>query len=358
MFNSKLKIGLFGFNVSSGVTLTKQKKRWMPNANWEKIKKVVQFADKNGIDFLIPLARWNDLGGITRPHKETFEIFSLISALSVITKNIFLFSTLHTIFINPVFAARAVTTISKISGGRFGVNVVCGWNKTEYEMFNIIKGNLNFNRYEYAQEWMKIFNKLINKNYNLINFNGKHLKTKNAQCFPKIYNEKKFLKISAAFSDDGRKFAINNCDILLTMFSNLETLKSNNLKLINKAKKSKKKIKIYSPIHLIVKSSRQEAIDFYEEYSVKNRDIGATNKFINNLGWANKSHVTTYMKQVKKIISGSSGSYTIAGNRKDALEQIYEIYKSKINGIALSFFDYDQDLKYFIKHLFPDIKRF
>ena len=64
------------------------------------------------------------------------------------------------------------------------------------------------------------------------------------------------------------------------------------------------------------------------------------------------------MKQVKKIISGSSGSYTIVGNRKDALEQIYEIYKSKINGIALSFFDYDQDLKYFIKHLFPDIKRF
>ena len=62
MFNNKFKVGLFGFNVSGGVTLTKQKNRWMPNADWEKIKKVVQFADKNGIDFLVPIAKWNDLG--------------------------------------------------------------------------------------------------------------------------------------------------------------------------------------------------------------------------------------------------------------------------------------------------------
>ena len=180
------------------------------------------------------------LGGVTRPHRETFEIFSLISALSALTKKIYLFSTLHTIFINPVYAARAVTTISKISDGRFGVNVVCGWNKSEYEMFNIIKDNLDFNRYDYAEEWMKLFNKLINKNYDKINFNGKYIKAKNAQCFPKIYDERKFLKISAAFSDNGRKFAINNCDILFTMFSKLETLKNNNLKLLKKAKKKKK----------------------------------------------------------------------------------------------------------------------
>ena len=49
--------------------------------------------------------------------------------------------------------------------------------------------------------------------------NGKYIKAKNAQCFPKIDDERKFLKISAAFSDNGRKFSINNCDILFIIFS-------------------------------------------------------------------------------------------------------------------------------------------
>ena len=34
----KFNIGIFAFNASSGVTLTKSKKRWDPN--WEKIKNI------------------------------------------------------------------------------------------------------------------------------------------------------------------------------------------------------------------------------------------------------------------------------------------------------------------------------
>ena len=68
-----------------------------------------------------------------------FETFSLMSSIASITNKIYLFSTVHTAFVHPIYAARASTTINNISNGRFGVNIVCGWNKSEYEMFNVEK---------------------------------------------------------------------------------------------------------------------------------------------------------------------------------------------------------------------------
>ena len=64
MNNNKFKIGLFAFNASSGVTLTKNIDRWA--ASWSDIKKISLDSDNYGLDFLLPIARWNDWGGETR----------------------------------------------------------------------------------------------------------------------------------------------------------------------------------------------------------------------------------------------------------------------------------------------------
>ena len=42
----KFKIGLFGINSSSGLSLTRLDKRW--KANWNETKKLVTYCDKNG----------------------------------------------------------------------------------------------------------------------------------------------------------------------------------------------------------------------------------------------------------------------------------------------------------------------
>lgn len=356
MFKKKFNLGLFAFNASNGVTITKSQKRWQPN--WKKIRNICAIAEKNKFDFLLPVARWNDWGGETRPHKDTFETFSLMSAIAGITKKIYVFSTVHTSFVNPVFAARATTTIDNISNGRFGVNVVCGWNKSEYKMFNVNSKYSSADRYRYGKEWLTIFKKLINKKSDKVSFKGNLLKVENAQCFPKILDEKKFLTISAAFSEKGREFATKNCDILLTMFSNLDTLKRNNNNMIKQAKKFNNKIKIFSPIHIVCRNNRNEALDFYEEYSNKNQDKSAVNNFISNLEWSKKKMLAAYLKQIKQTVSGSLGGYTIVGNPQDVIEKLNIIKKSKISGAALTFFDYEKDLSFFVKKILPTVRKF
>ena len=97
--------------------------------------------------------------------------------------------------------------------------------------------------------------------------------------FPKTFTKTKINFISAAFSEDGRKFAIKNCDILFTMFSNLDTLKKNNNQLKILAKQHKRNILVFSPIHVVCKKSRSEAQEFYEKYSKKCADLAAVDNF-------------------------------------------------------------------------------
>lgn len=254
MNNNKFKIGLFAFNASNGVTLTKNIDRWA--GSWTDIKKISLDSDNFGLDFLLPVARWNDWGGETRPHKKTFETFTLMSAIALLTKKIYLFSTVHTAFVNPIYAARATTTINNISNGRFGVNIVCGWNKSEYDMFDVNKKYSSIDRYKYGEEWLKIYSKLLAKKKDKINFNGKFISVKNAQCFPKLINEKSFLKISAGFSKEGREFAAKKFDILLTMFNRLDNLRTNNQNIINYAKKKKKYKDIFSCTYYLQKNKK------------------------------------------------------------------------------------------------------
>ena len=118
------------------------------------------------------------------------------------------------------------------------------------------------NRYTFGEEWLNAYKKLIYSN-KIINFKGEFIQFKNGQCFPPPPPPPpKINFISAAFSEDGRKFAIKNCDILFTMFSSLDTLKKNNNHLRMLAKQHKRNILIFSPIHVVCKKSRSEAHEF------------------------------------------------------------------------------------------------
>ena len=53
------------------------------------------------------------------------------------------------------------STIDSISGGRFGVNIVSGWAKAEYEQMGLWPGEEHFGkRYDYSTEYVTILREL------------------------------------------------------------------------------------------------------------------------------------------------------------------------------------------------------
>ena len=129
---NKLQIGLFGANCSSGRAVTLVPERW--SGSWPDNKKLALMADQAGIDFLLPIGRWKGYGGTTDYQGTTLETVTWATALLAATKRITVFGTVHAPIFNPVVAAKEMVTAGE---GRFGLNIVVGWNEGEFDMFGV-----------------------------------------------------------------------------------------------------------------------------------------------------------------------------------------------------------------------------
>src|SRR5207248_4859431 len=106
-----------------------------------------------GIEALVPVARWKGFGGPTNFSGDSFETYTWAAGLGAQTRGITPFATSHVPTIHPIVAAKQATTIDHITGGRFALNVVCGWFEPEFHMYG--SGRMDHEtRYENAAEWL------------------------------------------------------------------------------------------------------------------------------------------------------------------------------------------------------------
>ena len=65
------------------------------------------------------------------------------------------FGTVHAPLFHPLIAAKEFVTADHVGEGRFGVNLVVGWNEGEFEMFGVTQREHDA-RYDFAQEWLDV----------------------------------------------------------------------------------------------------------------------------------------------------------------------------------------------------------
>ncbi|MGV9711026.1 LLM class flavin-dependent oxidoreductase [Gordonia sp. NPDC003424] len=126
----KLKLGLFGTNVSNGLTMTEAETTFRPT--WEQNTAITLAADRLGFELTVPVARWRGFGGAIDFNGECLETYTWAAGLAEATENIMIFATTHVPTVHPVVAAKMAATIDHISGGRFGLNAVMGWFVPEW----------------------------------------------------------------------------------------------------------------------------------------------------------------------------------------------------------------------------------
>src|SRR6478609_9547914 len=136
MYNTNaLKLGIFGANCSSGRSATKLPERW--SASWPDCLRLARMADEAGIDFMLPIGRWKGYGGDTDFHGSTLETVTWAVGLLSATRHMTVFGTVHAPLFHPLIAAKEFVTADHVGEGRFGVNLVVGWNEGEFEMFGV-----------------------------------------------------------------------------------------------------------------------------------------------------------------------------------------------------------------------------
>ena len=204
-----LKLGLFGSNVSSGRSYNTAPERWDPS--WANNVALAQMADDAGLECMVPIARWKGYGGESNPNGESWESITWAAGLLAATKRINVFATVHVPLLHPIVAAKQMATVDHIGQGRFGVNVVCGWNDDEFAMFGMSKLE-HEDRYVQGREWWRIVTGVW-RGGEAFDFDGVHYKLQGAEGLPLPWGGQAPLMMNAGTSPSGRQFAIDLSDM-------------------------------------------------------------------------------------------------------------------------------------------------
>src|SRR5215472_13111254 len=100
--HNKLKIAVFGANVSHGCSMTFVD--GTIKVDWSESVRIARAAEQAGFDAVIPVARWKGLGGEINFNHRCFETYTWAAGLAALTNRICVFATSHVPTVHPVFA--------------------------------------------------------------------------------------------------------------------------------------------------------------------------------------------------------------------------------------------------------------
>ena len=347
---NKFKLGVFSMNSDGGLTLTKVPERWP--AIWSEIVECAQLADRAGIEFLLPIARWKGFGGEMNSREWSYETLTHAAALGAATKNIAVFATVHVPMVHPVFAAKALTTVDHVSNGRAGLNIVCGWNPEEFGMFGL---RLIEERYEQGLEWFEIMNRIYTADAPF-DYDGKFYQLKAVSGKPRPVQSPRPITLNAAFSPPGREFAAKAADYLFTTFTEIEKGREHIDDMKKRAAATGREVGVYTTCHVVCRPTQAEAEAYYEHYAVTMADRASLDHYVKQKQTFSGSHDEEAYRLHRKRFAAGAGTYPLVGTPAFIAGEMVKIHKAGFAGTTVSFVNFKNELPYFIDNVLPLLK--
>jgi alkanesulfonate monooxygenase SsuD/methylene tetrahydromethanopterin reductase-like flavin-dependent oxidoreductase (luciferase family) len=359
MYNTNaLKIGMFGANCSSGRSATKVPERW--SASWPDCLQMARIADAAGIDFILPIGRWKGYGGDTDFHGATLETVTWATGLLAATSRVTVFGTVHAPLFHPLIAAKEFVTADHVGEGRFGLNIVAGWNEGEFSMFGVTQRD-HETRYAFAQEWIDIIKRAWSEP-DTFDVDGEFFQLKSVRAFPKPQGGTRPLIMNAGSSGTGQAFAIRNCDAFFTATSLSRTSLEATTKKIAEVKEAARalgrEIEVYSVGQVICRPTQREADDYYQYALIDNADWGAVEQMLTLRGIAPENTAPDEYAAKRRYFAGNAiGGYPFVGTPDKVAGELAGLGQAGLRGIALSLINYVDELPYFCDEVLPRLAR-
>lgn len=353
------KLGLFGANCSGGLAFTKLPERW--DASWDSNLRLARAAEGGGIECLVPVARWKGFGGATNVNAAALETITWAGGLLASTEKITVFGTVHVPMMHPIVAAKQMATVDQIGHGRFGVNIVCGWNGDEFEMFGVTPDPHDL-RYARADEWWRIV-KAIWSCTGPFDHDGHFFQFRGLEGAPPPFGGSDPPMMNAGASPAGRSFAIRNSDLHFDYCRTPEESADRIRETKRLAREAGRTIQVWIPASVVCRPSRREAED-YAQHCVANADWEALERqyrlYSGNVGSQSRSEAENARNRKEdpvRTILGYGGSYSLRGDPDDIAREFLRLRQAGFDGVALGFVNYLEELPYFVQEVIPRLAR-
>jgi FMNH2-dependent dimethyl sulfone monooxygenase len=338
---NRLKLAVFCANLARGTSISFAES--LPKGSWRESARLARAADRAGIDGMIPLGRWkNNSRG--RPEDDRFmEPFAWAAGLAALTERISLFATVHMTLFHPIIAAGISSTIDHISGGRFSVNVVAGFNEPEFRMFGIEQLEHD-ERYAYADEWLSLVKRIWTAE-DAFDFEGRYFNCVEVISKPLPLQRPYPVIMSAGASPAGRRFAAEHADLNFVHLPSFEELPV----VVGAAQREAsetvgREVGIFAGGYIVCADTEAEAWRRYH-YVVRDRlDAAMTSEFVKL--WARETRsddVVPLQDRVDRMAAGFN-ALPLVGTPEQIVERMQQMADGGLAGIAISFDDYDDGI--------------
>ncbi len=347
---NRLKLAVFSANMAGGANLTRSPAAL--RATWPESVAIAQAAEAAGLEALIPVARWRGMAAPSRREAHrSFESFTWAAGIAAVTERIQVFATFHIPVTHPVSAAKQIATVDHISGGRFAVNLVVGWNEDEFRMFGIEQREHD-DRYAVADEWMSFLNQIWSAE-DEFDFEGRYFHARRVLSEPRPLQRQRPVVMNAGFSPAGRDFAARHADVTFAMVPDIAAA----ARLVPPLKQEvrsvhQRELLVFAGAHVVCADTDAEARAEYDrmvsEFGDQDAARTAIRLLIPNSGSGN-------FDAAGMAASAIAGFFALplVGSPETVVAQMGQLADAGLDGLALSWLDYRAGLAQYQERIRP-----
>lgn len=354
LFNSnRLKLGIFGTNGKGGAQ-TLAPEQYKPT--WANSIETAKMADRAGFEAIVAYARWK--GYIPgRPNHASgivLDPFTWSAGIAQATTYAAVFATSHAPTIHPITCAKQCATIDIISGGRFGLNVVGGWNRPELEMFGAPLKEHDA-RYDHLAEWLEVIQKMWNEEEEF-DYSGEFYKVVRGASMPKPVQRPRPPIMNAGGSPRGMRFACEHADMAFVI------LRSNDpdvcRKQIDEYKNTAKEqfgrdIQVWTYCPVVQRDTHKEAEAYLQRYAVDLEDKESVDAWSKGLAAETKIVSPEQMREFRIRFAAGAGGNILLGTADDIADQLQVFNQAGLDGVLCTWVDFHDGIARFTRDVMP-----
>jgi FMNH2-dependent dimethyl sulfone monooxygenase len=350
---NRLKLGIFGTNGKGGAQ-TLVPEAYAPT--WEASVRTAQQADRAGFEAIVAYARWKGYipGNIDHPSGIVLDPFTWAAGIAQATSYSAILATSHAPTMHPIAVAKQSATIDIISGGRFGLNAVGGWNKHELEMFGAPLREHD-ERYDQLEEWLTIVKRLWSEDAEF-DYAGAFFRVDGAMSMPKPLQRPGPPIMNAGGSGRGMRFACKHADMCFVILTSEDAQAcAEQIGAYKRLARDQfeRDVQVWTYAPCIQRETQQAAEDYLHHYAVTMEDAASLDAWSAGLAAQTKIVSPANMAGFRKRFAAGAGGNILVGTADRIAEQLEMLSDAGLDGILLTWVDFVDGIDRFIEGVLP-----
>jgi dimethylsulfone monooxygenase len=354
----KLKLGTFQTNLDSGCVMSGLEGRL--EITWPNTVALAKLADEMEFEAIVPVARWRGFGGAHDPQGPGFEAYTWAAGIAASTAKSGVVATSHVALNHPIVAAKQCVAIDHISHGRFTLNVVCGWNGPEMEMFDVPLTRHD-DRYACAEEWLAVVKRLWTEDEDF-DHDGRFYRIKKGYLQPKPIQKPYPAIMNAGSSERGRHFAAKNCDLVYTVLRthDIDACTAHVGAYHRLAREEYgRAIRVWTLATIVQGETEKEARQFYDYYVHQKGDWVAAGNVVAAMAAEinERNYPPERARAMAEMFVSGWGGHPLIGTKEQIVDGLIALSRMGLDGVLLSWPRFEAGMREFRDVTYPLLKQ-